>query len=181
MIGALPADDEDAIDQAATLLIEAFPHWLPTMEVARDEVMQALEQDRICLVAQAHDQILGWIGGIPEYSHAWELHPLVVSADACHMRVGASLVTALEERVRAADALTLYLGTDDAGPSPGTSAGGTDLFPDVLSHASNLRVIDHPAGFYLRLGFEIVGLIPDADGPGKPDILMAKRVRGDGS
>src|SRR5215203_3479830 len=147
MIGALPADDEDAIDQAATLLIEAFPHWLPTLEVARDEVMQALEQDRICLVARADDQILGWIGGIPEYSHAWELHPLVVSADARHMGVGASLVTALEERVRAAGALTLYLGTDDDGPSPGTSVGGIELFPGVLSHAANLKVIDHPVGF----------------------------------
>jgi aminoglycoside 6'-N-acetyltransferase I len=178
VIDALRPDDTAAIDQAATLLLDAFPHWLPTMEMARDEVMEALRADRVCLVAQADDQILGWIGGIPEYSHAWELHPLVVSADARHMGVGASLVTALEERVRAADALTLYLGTDDAGPSPGTSTGGTDLFPDVLSHASNLRVIDHPAGFYLRMGFEIVGLIPDANGPGKPDILMAKRVSG---
>jgi aminoglycoside 6'-N-acetyltransferase I len=178
MIEALRADDADAIDQAATLLIEAFPHWLSTMEVARDEVMQALEQDRICLVAQAHDQILGWIGGIPEYSHAWELHPLVVRADARRTGVGTSLVRALEERVREAGALTLYLGTDDDRPVPGTSAGGVELFPDVLSHAVNLRVIDHPAGFYMRLGFEVVGLIPDANGLGKPDILLAKRVNG---
>jgi aminoglycoside 6'-N-acetyltransferase I len=178
VIEALRADDVDAIDQAATLLVEAFPHWLPTLEVARDEVMQALEQDRICLVAQAHDQILGWIGGIPEYSHAWELHPLVVRADARRTGVGTSLVRALEERVREAGALTLYLGTDDDRPVPGTSAGGVELFPDVLSHAVNLRVIDHPAGFYMRLGFEVVGLIPDANGLGKPDILLAKRVNG---
>jgi aminoglycoside 6'-N-acetyltransferase I len=46
----------------------------------------------------------------------------------------------------------------------------------VLSHARRFRVFDHPAGFYLRMGFKVVGLIPDANGPGKPDILMAKRV-----
>ena len=57
--------DTDAIDQAAALLVEAFPHWLPTMELARDEVMEALETDRICLVARAQDQILGWIGAHP--------------------------------------------------------------------------------------------------------------------
>jgi aminoglycoside 6'-N-acetyltransferase I len=48
----------------------------------------------------------------------------------------------------------------------------------VLSHATNLRVIDHPVDFYLRMGFEVVGLIPDANGPGKLDILMAKQVGG---
>jgi aminoglycoside 6'-N-acetyltransferase I len=176
VIDSLRADDMDAIDQAAKLLLEAFPHWKPTMESARNEVMQALETDRICLVARAEDQILGWIGAIPEYSHAWELHPLVVRVGARRKGVGASLVRALEERVREAGALTLYLGTDDDGPVLGTSAGGVELFPDVLSHAARLRVFDHPAGFYMRQGFEIVGLIPDANGPGKPDILMAKRV-----
>jgi aminoglycoside 6'-N-acetyltransferase I len=94
------------------------------------------------------------------------------------MGVGASLVRVLEERVWEAGALTLYLGTDDDRPVPGTSAGGVELFPDVLSHAVTLRVIDHPAGFYMRLGFEVVGLIPDANGLGKPDILLAKRVNG---
>jgi aminoglycoside 6'-N-acetyltransferase I len=175
-IEPLRANDKDAIDQAAQLLVEAFPHWRPTPEMARDEVNQALEPDRICLVARAGDKILGWIGAIPGYSHAWELHPLVVRADFRRVGVGSSLVAELEERVRAVGALTLHLGTDDDGPTPGTSAGGVELFPDVLSHAANLMVIDHPAGFYLRMGFEIVGLIPDANGLGKPDILMAKRV-----
>ncbi len=180
LIDALRADDITAIDQATALLVDAFPHWLPTTELARDEVREALGTDRICLVARAGDQILGWIGAIPEYSHAWELHPLVVRADARRMGVGALLVAALEERVREAGALTLYLGTDDDGPAPGTSAGGVELYPDVLSHAVGLRVIEHPVGFYLRMGFEVVGLIPDANGPGKPDVLMAKRV-GSGS
>jgi aminoglycoside 6'-N-acetyltransferase I len=176
VIDALRADDTDALDQAAALLVEAFPHWLPTLELARDEVMQALAADRICLVARAEAEILGWVGAIPGYSHAWELHPLVVRADARRAGIGRALMAALEERVRAEGALTLHLGTDDDGPAPGTSAGGVELFPDVLSHAANLRVIDHPAGFYLRMGFEVVGLIPDASGHGKPDILMAKRV-----
>jgi aminoglycoside 6'-N-acetyltransferase I len=176
VIDALQADDTAAIDQAAALLIDAFPDWQPTVEMARVEVIEALGTDRICLAARAADQILGLIGAIPEYSHAWELHPLVVRRDARRMGVGRALVAALEERVRAAGALTLYLGTDDDGPSPGTSAGGIELFPDVLSHAASLRVFDHPTGFYRRMGFEVVGLIPDANGPGKPDVLMAKRV-----
>lgn len=176
VINDLRADDADAAAQAAELLVDAFPHWTSTDALAREEVAEALEPDRICLAARDGAALLGWIGAIPAYSHAWELHPLVVRRDARGLGIGRALVAALEERVRQRGALTLYLGTDDDGPAPGTSAGGVDLFPGVLSHASALTVIDHAAGFYRRLGFEVVGLIPDANGPGKPDVLMAKQV-----
>jgi aminoglycoside 6'-N-acetyltransferase I len=177
IIADLQPGDTDAIEQAAELLVAGFPDsWQPILEEAREEVTEALEPDRICLVARLGEQILGWIGGISQYSHAWELHPLVVREDARGKGVGRALVTALEERVRERGALTLYLGTDDDGPIPRTSAGGVDLFSNVLSHAANLESIDHAAGFYRRLGYEVVGLIPDANGPGKPDVLMAKRI-----
>ena len=176
VIQDLRPDDADAITKAATLLVAAFPHWAATVADARKEVAPLLEPGRICLVARAGDDVLGWIGAIPEYSHAWELHPLVVREDVRGQGIGRALVAALEARVRQRGALTLYLGTDDDGPNAGTSAGGVELFPGVLSHAAKLTVIDHAAGFYRRLGFEVVGLIPDANGPGKPDVLMAKRV-----
>jgi aminoglycoside 6'-N-acetyltransferase I len=95
----LRSDDSNGMEQAAALLVDAFPHWLPTMEMARDEVTEALGPDRICLVARSDSQILGWIGAIHEYSHAWELHPLVVREDARRQGIGRSLLTALEERV----------------------------------------------------------------------------------
>jgi aminoglycoside 6'-N-acetyltransferase I len=172
----LAPDDAAAIVRAAALLVEAFPHWTPTLEDARDVVVEALGEKRICIVARTDVDVLGWVGGIPGYSHAWELHPLVVRADVRGQGIGRALVAALEERVRRRGALTLYLGTDDDGPAPGTSAGGVDLFPGVLNHAAKLAVRDHVAGFYRRLGFEVIGLIPDANGLGKPDVLMAKRV-----
>jgi aminoglycoside 6'-N-acetyltransferase I len=172
----LRPSDSDAIDQAASLLVAAFPHWTATVEDARNEVVPLLEPDHMCLAARTEGNVLGWIGAIPAYSHAWELHPLVVREDVRGQGIGRALVAALEERVRQRGALTLYLGTDDDGPVPCTSAGGIALFPGVLSYAANLVAIHHAAGFYRRLGFEVVGLIPDANGPGKPDVLMAKRV-----
>jgi aminoglycoside 6'-N-acetyltransferase I len=172
----LEPHDADAIDQIAALLMAAFPDWKASIDDTREEVRESFQPNHISLVARSGEDILGWVGAIPVYDYAWELHPLVVREDTRGMGIGKALVAALEERVRERGALTLYLGTDDDGPTPGTSAGGVDLFPDPLLHAAKLEVIAHPAAFYRRLGFVVVGLIPDANGPGKPDILMAKRI-----
>jgi hypothetical protein len=43
-----------------------------------------------------------------------------------------------------------------------------------LARIENRR--GHPFEFYQKLGYAIVGVVPDANGWGKPDILMAKRV-----
>ena len=36
----------------------------------------------------------------------------------------------------------------------------------------------HALTFYRRHGYRIVGVLPDVNGPGRPDILMAKRLIG---
>jgi aminoglycoside 6'-N-acetyltransferase I len=53
-----------------------------------------------------------------------------------------------------------------------------DLYADVPGAIRDLAVLrgEHPGEFYRRLGFRVVGLMPDANGPGKPDIFFAKRV-----
>ena len=58
-----------------------------------------------------------------------------------------------------------------------TSLAGVDLYPDPLVHLARLEdVKGHPFRFYLLQGYSVVGVIPDANGPGKPDILLAKRL-----
>ena len=89
--------------------------------------------------------------------------------------IGRALVADLEARAGARGGLTLLVGTDDE--TGQTSLSGVDLYDDLprrLATVRNLRC--HPYGFYRRLGFTIVGVVPDANGPGKPDILMAKRI-----
>jgi aminoglycoside 6'-N-acetyltransferase I len=71
--------------------------------------------------------------------------------------------------------LTLWLGTDDTDGR--TSLAGQDLYADLWEQLRCIRnLADHPFSFYLRLGFSVVGVVPDANGFGRPDILMAKRV-----
>ena len=174
------SDDAATIDAVAALLVAGFAeHWpdaWPDHEAAVDEVRESLEPGRISRVAMDDDgTVLGWIGGIHEYAYVWELHPLVVRMDRQGQGVGRALVADLEALVAARGGLTLRLGTDDE--SNQTSLGGVKLYPNVWEHIATIRNLDrHPYEFYQKLGFVIVGVIPDANGVGKPDIMMAKRL-----
>lgn len=173
--------DVIAIRQAAALLVDGFrifwPHAWPDMDSALKEVKEALESDRIVRIAVVDDgTVLGWIGAIHQYhGHTWELHPLVVHPRFQKMGIGKRLVEDLEKQVRERGGSTIYLGTDDEAGM--TTLANTDLYPNVVDHLTkitNLR--GHPYEFYQKLGYTVVGVIPDAGGPGKPDIIMAKRI-----
>lgn len=172
---------EAALRQAAGLLVRAFAeHWpdaWPDLDSALREVHGALAEGKIARQAvDGNGKLLGWIGGLPQYDgHAWELHPLVVDPDHQGQGIGRALVADLEAQVRARGGTTIFLGTDDEDGM--TSLAGTDLYPDVFAHIAAIRNLKaHPYGFYQKQGYALVGVIPDANGPGKPDILMAKRV-----
>jgi aminoglycoside 6'-N-acetyltransferase I len=173
-------DDEPRIRQTAAVLVEAFRDWTDTystLDEALEEVRESFDEGRVSRVAlDADGAVVGWIGGIREYDgHAWELHPLAVRPDWQRRGVGRALVADLEAIVRERGGTTVYLGTDDEDDR--TSLAGTDLYPNVWEHISRIENRgNHPFAFYLSCGYAITGVIPDANGPGKPDILMAKRV-----
>lgn len=177
----LPRDDEQLIRQVAIMLIEGFREFAPTawpdIDTALAEVHESFGADRISRVAVDEDgTALGWIGGISQYDgNVWELHPMVVSPQAQGGGIGRALVVDLESRVKERGGLTIWLGTDDEQGQ--TSLSGIDLYPDVWQHIDNIRNLRrHPYEFYQKLGYTIVGVMPDANGPGKPDIFMAKRI-----
>ena len=119
---------------------------------------------------------MGWIGGISQYDGSvWELHPLVVRSEYRRKGIGRTLVADLEERVRERSGITLWVGTDDEDNM--TTLASVELYPNVFEHITKIKNLrGHPYGFYQKLGFVIVGVMPDANGLGKPDIFMAKRV-----
>lgn len=177
-------DSLEAIQQAAALLVEGFQeHWpnaWPDLDSALEEVQESFGADRISRIAvDDAGTVLGWIGGIQQYNgNVWELHPLVVRSDCRGKGVGRSLVADLEERVRERGGLTLWLGTDDEDNM--TTLAGVNLYPNVFEHIATIKNLrGHPYEFYQKCGFVIVGVVPDANGPGKPDIYMAKPVRGE--
>ena len=178
----LMPDDVALVEQAAALLVAGFrAHWpdaWPDMAAALNEVGEALADDRICRAAVDEDDLLlGWIGGIPGgYSgRVWELHPLVVRRERQGEGIGRALVSDLEAHIRVRGAQTLWLGTDDEDDM--TTLSGVNLYDDLPGHIARIRNLKgHPYEFYQKCGFVIAGVVPDANGPGKPDILMAKRI-----
>jgi aminoglycoside 6'-N-acetyltransferase I len=179
----LDPSDENAIQQIAAMLVEGFqvhyPDAWPDIESALQEIRESFAPDRISRVAIDEDGVaVGWIGGIEQYDgHVWELHPLIVKPDRQGQGIGRALVLDLEERVRERGGLTITLGTDDEDNQ--TSLSGVDLYPNVWEHVARIQNLRrHPFEFYQKLGYVIYGVVPDANGPGKPDILMAKRVQG---
>lgn len=179
-IKPLQPSDTDAIQQVASFLGEAFAHsapsWIPDLDTAMEEIEESFTDGYISLTAvDETDTVLGWVGGRPDYAKVWELHPLVVRPSHQRRGIGRMLVEALEEAVRERGAITLQLGTDDEMNQ--TSLGGIELYPEPWEHIKNIKNLDnHPFEFYQKLGYVIVGVTPDANGLGKPDIKMAKRV-----
>ncbi len=168
------------LEQAALLLVEHFdePSGWPTLELARQEVAEVLADGfAFGLIEVTSDTLIGWIGGLPEYDgRVWELHPLVVRREYRGRGHGRVLVAAFEAEAAQRGALTLTLGTDD--DSGMTSLAHTHLYDDVPAHIANLRDLgrNHPFLFYRKLGYVVTGIVPDANGRGKPDIYMSKSV-----
>lgn len=176
---------EATVDAAARVAVAAFaatsPGYLPDVASAAEEVREALqavaESEGVCRVALGDDgAVLGWVAATAGYDgRVWELHPLVVTPSAQGQGVGRALVRDLEREVGARGALTLWLGVDDV--LRNTSLTDVDVYGDVPGAIAGFAAAQaHPAGFYLRVGFTVVGVMPDANGLGRHDVLMAKRV-----
>lgn len=178
---SLMADRADLVKQAAQLLVDAFrEHWpdaWPTLEEGLKEVHEMLERERICRVAvDEQGDLLGIVGGIPGYDgNVWELHPLAVQPDRQGQGIGRALVMDFEEQVRLRGALTITLGSDDEDGM--TSLSNVNLYEELWEKLRDIRNYkNHPFEFYQKLGYRITGVVPDANGVGKPDILMAKKI-----
>jgi aminoglycoside 6'-N-acetyltransferase I len=174
--------DSERIEQVAALLIDGFSDTGSESWRSRDEalvsVRESLQEECISRVTlEASGRTAGWIGGRSMYQgRVWELHPLVVRRDCRGQGVGRALVNDFEEQVRFRGGSTIYLGTDDENDR--TSLGGVDLYRDPLGATARIQNLGrHPFEFFRKVGFVIVGVLPDANGFGKPDIFMAKRVQ----
>ena len=173
-IGDISRKKDRFLSPLAALLEQTFPQAYKNC--GEEEADALLSPGRVALGALAGGELVGFVGAMPQYGQTgWELHPLLVAPAWQRRGIGTRLVAALQQRVAARDCCCLYLGCDDE--FGGTSLAGADLYRDTWSQIENIRLTgDHPYPFYQKQGFSIVGVFPDANGPGRPDIWMAKRI-----
>ena len=161
-------------DQLSDLLRLTWPEEYG--DSSAEEVEEMMNPERIAVAAVDQDELVGFIGAIPQYGiTGWELHPLVVESSRQQNQIGTRLVNYLEKEVASRGGITIYLGTDDL--DHGTTLSQTDLYEhtfDKVASIQNLR--EHPYEFYEKLGYKIVGVLPNANGWDKPDIWMAKTI-----
>lgn len=180
-IEELIAGDRARIEGAARLLNAAFAPlgvWT-TISEARQEVLDSIAPDRVSRVAVSGDgAVIGWIGAIREYDGlVWQLHPIVVDEAQRRRGVGRALILDLEALLVSRGGLTLWAGSDDLAGE--TSLGEIDLYAALPQAFGEVRSWGrHPLPFYRRLGFHVIGVMPDANGPGRPDIFLGKRLGG---
>ena len=170
--------------QAAQMLTDELPLGWETLEEALEEVderLDTVERDGIgeslFLAAVEDGVILGWIGMLPSYGgNVYELHPLVVRNDRQGEGIGTILILELEKAARERGGLTMHLGADDEKPGGETSLANVDLYDDLPNYIKNFKSGTHQAAFYMKMGYKIIGVMPDANGIGKPDIFFGKRL-----
>jgi aminoglycoside 6'-N-acetyltransferase I len=169
---------KNMIDDVAKILHQEL-HYSKSNATA--EVKRMLSSKRVAFAAITEKQagslcVVGVIGAIPHYGiTGWELHPLAVLKEYQRQGIGRLLVESLEEEVLARGGVTLYLGSDDETGT--TSLYGADLYDNTFEKVTNIQNIgNHPFPFYEKMGYRIVGVLPDVNGIGKPDIWMAKRI-----
>lgn len=167
-------------EQAASVLYEAFrvrgrPAW-PTIDDARREVDECTSDDYICIGLMEEGRLLGWAGLRPMYDLTWELHPMVIDPGFQRRGLGRKLLAELEEWARSRGIIGIALGTDDELFETSLSSRDLDA-SNVLDELKGIQNTGgHPFSFYAKCGYCVVGVIPDANGPRKPDIWMWKRL-----
>lgn len=174
LIGKFVNVNTQLLDEAIELLKKTWPDKYSNC--ATEHMQKFLENKRITLMAVENGHLIGFISASPQYGDTgWKLYPLVVKEEYRYKGVGSTLLCALEKQCVAKGGITIYLGSDDIDRK--TTLSNTDMYKNTYAKLENVRCIGkHPYKFYQKKGYKIVGIIPDANGIGKPDIWLAKRI-----
>jgi aminoglycoside 6'-N-acetyltransferase I len=174
-------ESENIKKEAAIILLETFPKtnmWTDINEkIAFETVNECIKDDNISIGIKIDNHLIGWIGIRPMYDKTWELHPIVIKHEFQNMGYGRILINEIEKIAIEKGIIGIMLGSDDESNKTSLSEKeitGENIFQEIKNIRNYNR---HPYEFYKKCGYCIVGIIPNANGHNKPDILLWKDIR----
>jgi len=174
-------ESENIKEQAAQILLETFPQVNMWPDLNKEEAAQTVNEctvdENIAIGIKIEDRLIGWIGLRPMYEKTWELHPLAVIPEFQNKGCGRILINELEKIAQEKGIIGIAAGSDDETDKTSLSEKeitGDNIFEEI-KNIKNYK--NHPFEFYIKCGFSIVGVIPNANGPNKPDIWLWKDIR----
>ena len=170
-------------EEAAKILLETFPPanmWPNINEAAAlRTVKECVEEGNICIGIVLGDRLIGWTGLRPMYEKTWELHPLAIKPEFQGKGYGRILLGELEKAGKNKGLLGIVVGSDDETNKTSLSQKGINE-ENIYQEIKNIKnYANHPYEFYKKCGYIIVGIIPNANGFGKPDIWLWKDLTKD--
>lgn len=175
----LTAGDTGLVDEIAEFLVECFrayaSEWIPDKATGLMKIKESFSVGRRSRVLTNDEGIaLGWAGAIVG-KNMWEIHPIAVSPAYQRKGYGSLLIDDIVGLARTNGAAGVWAGTGDTTGS--TSFSTVDLYRDAASAMMDVKAPeDHPVHFWSRMGFSLVGVLPDEEGLGRPGIHFAKRI-----
>jgi len=169
-------------EQAIRLLLETFPkaNMWPDLdeETAIETVNESIADENICIGIKINNELIGWGCLCPDYwDKTWELHPFAISTKFQGKGYGQMLMGKIEKLAQEKGAIGIILGSGDEGKLTSLSEkeiNEENIFEEIKNIKNNKN---HPYEFYKKCGFIIIGIVPDAYGSGKTDIIMWKKIR----
>jgi aminoglycoside 6'-N-acetyltransferase I len=180
-VAAFDPADEVRLAEAASVLFRAAARVssvFPAPEAALGELLELTRRaGSFTFVAlNLNSEVCGLVAASPRAASAvLEVYPLAVDPPFQRRGVGRALLRALESAALRRGFTTLLLAVDDEIGQ--TSLAGRTLFPDPLAPMTRfIPPASHPSAFLKRLGFALTGVIPEAAGPGRPQLWFAKSI-----
>jgi aminoglycoside 6'-N-acetyltransferase I len=171
--------DEMRLNEAASVLYRAasrFTSAFPAPEAALGELIELTRHPGSLMFVALNlgGEVCGLAAASPRAaSSVLVIRALTVDPPFQRRGVGRALLRRLETAALRSGFTTMTIALEDEAGL--TSLAGRSLFPDPLAPMTRfIPPAAHPSAFLKRLGFALSGVIPEAAGPGRPELWFAK-------
>ena len=164
-------ESTNTMAQAAKILLESMQDaemW-PDLDKdgAMETVNESINDENICIGIKANDELIGWVTLTPMYEKTWELHPLAISPKYKNKGYGKILMEELEKLAREKGIIGIWLSSGDE--TNKTSLSEVEITEkNIFEEIKNIKNLKkHPYEFYIKCGYIIIGIVPNAYGSKK--------------